>query len=49
CCFETIGDVIESTGGKEITGVMTRIVLEGDEIQEHAPDGRIFRNLVPSG
>jgi len=46
-CFETIGEVIESTRGKDITGVMTRIVLEGGEIQEHAPDGRIFRNLVP--
>lgn len=45
--FETITEVIESTGGKEITAVITRLVIEGDEIQEHAPDGRIFRNLVP--
>ena len=45
--FGTIGDVIDSTRGKEVTGVMTRLVFEGDEIQEHAPDGRIFRNLVP--
>jgi len=49
CCFETINDVLESTREKDIAGVMTRIVLEGDEVQEHAPDGRIFRNLVPSG
>ena len=47
CCFETIGDVLQSTRGKDITGVLTRMVLEGGEIQEHAPDGRIFRNLVP--
>lgn len=45
--FETIDEVIESTGGKEIRAVITRLVIEGDEIQEHAPDGRIFRNLVP--
>lgn len=47
CCFETIDDVVESTKGKKITGVMTRLAFEGDEVQEHAPDGRIFRNLVP--
>ncbi|MBN2080564.1 MAG: hypothetical protein JW838_16465, partial [Spirochaetes bacterium] len=45
--FETIDGVVESTRGKDVTGVMTRLVFEGDEIQEHAPDGRIFRNLVP--
>ena len=45
--FETIDEVIESTGRKEIRAVITRLVIEGDEIQEHAPDGRIFRNLVP--
>jgi len=45
--FETIDEVIGSTGGKEISAVITRLVIEGDEIQEHAPDGRIFRNLVP--
>lgn len=47
CRFETIDDVVESTRGKKISRVMTRIVFEGDDVQEHAPDGRIFRNLVP--
>ena len=46
-CFEAINDVLESTREKDITGVMTRLAFEGDEVQEHAPDGRIFRNLVP--
>jgi 8-oxo-dGTP pyrophosphatase MutT (NUDIX family) len=48
-CFETIGDVIESTRGKNVTGIMTLLVFENNEIQEHTPDGRIFRNLIPSG
>jgi 8-oxo-dGTP pyrophosphatase MutT (NUDIX family) len=47
-CFETIGDVIESTRGKNVTGIMTLLVFENDEVQEHTPDGRIFRNLIPS-
>ncbi len=45
--FEAIDDVIDSTKGKGITGVMTRLVVEGDKIREHAPDGRIFRTLAP--
>ena len=44
--FETVADVIESTHNKAIQRVMTRIVLENGDIQEHAPDGRIFKNLV---
>ena len=46
--FDCIANVIESTRGKKIKSVMTRLVFENDEIQEHAPDGRIFRNLVAS-
>jgi len=46
--FDCITNVIESTRGKKIKSVMTRLVFENDEIQEHAPDGRIFRNLVAS-
>jgi 8-oxo-dGTP pyrophosphatase MutT (NUDIX family) len=48
-CFETIGDVIESTRGKNVTGIMTLLVFENNEVQEHTPDGRIFRNLIPPG
>jgi len=44
--FNKIGDVIESTKNKKIKSVMTRIVFDNGEIQEHAPDGRIFTNLV---
>ncbi|MCK9273615.1 MAG: hypothetical protein M0P57_00825 [Syntrophales bacterium] len=46
--FKRIADVIESTRGKEVQSVMTRIVVTNGEVQEHAPDGRIFRNLVAS-
>ena len=44
--FDTIEDVIESTTGKKIQGVLTRIVLKGDEVEEHTPDGRIFRHSI---
>jgi len=47
-CFETIGDVVESTRDKNVEGIMTLLVFENDEVQEHTPDGRIFRNLIPS-
>ncbi len=46
--FDCSADAIESTRGKKITSVMTRLVFENEEIEEHAPDGRIFRNLVAS-
>ncbi len=44
--FDTIEDVIESTTGKKIQGVLTRMVLKGDEVEEHTPDGRIFRHSI---
>jgi 8-oxo-dGTP pyrophosphatase MutT (NUDIX family) len=43
--FKTIEEVITSTKGKKVKEVLTRLVFENDEIQEHTPDGRIFRNL----
>jgi hypothetical protein len=33
--FDTIDAVIESTKGKKIQGVLTRMVLKGDEAEEH--------------
>ena len=47
-CFETIGDVIESTRGKNVKGITTLLVFKNDEVQEHTPDGRIFRDLISS-
>ena len=44
--FDTIDDVIESTKGKKIQGVLTRMVLKGNEAEEHTPDGRIFRHSI---
>ena len=44
--FDTIDDVIESTKKKKIQGVLTRMVLKGDEVEEHTPDGRIFRHSI---
>ena len=44
--FDTIDAVIESTKGKKIQGVLTRMVLKGDEAEEHTPDGRIFRHSI---
>jgi 8-oxo-dGTP pyrophosphatase MutT (NUDIX family) len=45
--YATIGKVIESTRGKKITAVLTMLVIKNNEIEEHTPDGRIFRNLMP--
>jgi len=44
--FDTIDDVIESTKKKKIQGVLTRMVLKGDEVEEHTPDGRMFRHSI---
>lgn len=46
CRFDRPADVIEAAGSKKIDSVLTRLVFEDGEVQEHAPDGRIFRNLV---
>lgn len=45
--YATIDDVIESTKGKNITEILTRLVFDGQDIEEHTPDGRIFKNLLP--
>ncbi len=46
--FETIDDVIASTSNKNINGILTTLVMEHGEVEEHTPDGRIFKN-PPSG
>lgn len=45
--FATIGKVIESTRRKKVSAVLTKLVIKNNEIEEHTPDGRIFRNLIP--
>jgi len=42
--FKTIDDVIESTRDKNIKGILTRLVIDRGEVEEHTPDGRIFKN-----
>lgn len=46
CRYKTVNEVIASTRNKLVSSVLTRVVFEGDEIQEHAPDGRIFRYIA---
>jgi 8-oxo-dGTP pyrophosphatase MutT (NUDIX family) len=46
--FNTIDDVITSTKEKNIKGILTRLVMEHGEVEEHTPDGRIFRNPLAS-
>lgn len=50
CRYETVDRAVASARDKAVSSILTRVVLEGDEIQEHAPDGRIFRSLAnPKG
>lgn len=42
--FKTIDDVLASTSNKKINGILTTLVIEHSEIEEHTPDGRIFKN-----
>lgn len=46
--FQTIDEAIESTANKNIKAVLTRLIIENNEAQEHTPDGRIFRNFEPA-
>ncbi len=46
--FQTINEAIESTANKNIKAVLTRMIIENNEAQEHTPDGRIFRNFEPA-
>jgi len=46
--FQTINEAIESTANKNIKAVLTRLIIENNEAQEHTPDGRIFRNFEPA-
>jgi len=46
CGFESVDHAVASARNKTVSPMLTRVVLEGDEIQEHAPDGRVFRNLA---
>jgi 8-oxo-dGTP pyrophosphatase MutT (NUDIX family) len=47
--FQTADEVIASTRDKNVTGLLTRLVFKKNEVEEHTPDGRIFRNLLPPG
>lgn len=50
CRCESVDHAVASARDKAVSSILTRVVLEGDEIQEHAPDGRIFRSLAdPKG
>ncbi|MBN1474813.1 MAG: NUDIX hydrolase [Syntrophaceae bacterium] len=46
--FQTINEAIESTANKNIKAVLTRLIVENNEAQEHTPDGRIFRDFEPA-
>jgi 8-oxo-dGTP pyrophosphatase MutT (NUDIX family) len=42
--FKTIDDVLASTSNKKINRILTTLVIEHGEVEEHTPDGRIFKN-----
>ena len=46
--FQTVNEAIESIANKNIKAVLTRLIIENNETQEHTPDGRIFRNFEPA-
>jgi 8-oxo-dGTP pyrophosphatase MutT (NUDIX family) len=46
--YSSVGEVIASTVGKEISGMITEVIKKNDDIIEYMPDGRAFRGMPRS-
>jgi len=46
--FDSADEVIRSTKKKNVSGILTKMIEEDDEIVEYMPDGRAFRGMPPS-